>query len=199
MSGEGRAAGDSGSGGATEALRFRLAVQTVQMRLALPLPLEFTRRLEVNRLGCWVWTGPLVSGYGRVKHEGRQQSVHRIVFEAARGPIPHGLTLDHLCCNRACANPAHLEPTTVRENILRGRGLAAQNHRKTHCKHGHLLGGQNLTLDRRGARVCRECRRRRKKASYARNPETRAAEKARWYERNRERIVARARARRRSA
>lgn len=67
--------------------------------------------------GCWEWTGPKTAGgYGLFA----QTSAHRAVYERLRGPIPEGLDLDHLCRNRGCVNPAHMEPVTRSENLRRG-------------------------------------------------------------------------------
>lgn len=75
---------------------------------------------RVDRSGglfaCWPWTGPTVRGYGRL--HGRR-ATHRVAYELLVGPIAEGLTLDHLCRNKLCANPAHLEPVTLAENIRR--------------------------------------------------------------------------------
>lgn len=77
-----------------------------------------------------------------------------------RGSIPKGLTLDHLCRNRACVNPVHLEPVTNRVNILRGIGITAQNARKTHCKHGHPFTVENTIYKHGGGwRICKICNR----------------------------------------
>lgn len=68
---------------------------------------------------CWLWTRAVNrNGYGRVWRERKTQLVHRLVFEAVRGPVPAGRVLDHLCRNRRCCNPDHLQPVTVRENTL---------------------------------------------------------------------------------
>ena len=76
-----------------------------------------------------------------------------------RGPIPEGLTLDHLCRVRACVNPAHLEPVTLRENTLRSPSApTAINARKTECLRGHAFTPEN-TWVHRSRRCCRECKR----------------------------------------
>ena len=108
--------------------------------------------------GCWNWSGRVGrKGYGQFGN-GRSRStlVHKIAYEAIRGPVPDGLELDHLCRNRRCVNPDHLEPVTHRENVLRGDGLAAKNARKTLCfKCGATLGGENAVSTK--DRSCRRC------------------------------------------
>lgn len=119
--------------------------------------------------GCHVWSrskNPL--GYGRVG--GRL--AHRLTYEAAKGPIPRGLVLDHLCRNPSCCNPDHLEPVTQRENIMRGLGLAAVNASRVVCVHGHPFDGANTYRPPRGSRECKTCRR---EADRRRNPRRRAS------------------------
>ena len=92
---------------------------------------------------------------------------HRLAYELVKGPISDGLQIDHLCRNRACINPDHLEAVTQRENILRGEGVAALNARKTHCPQGHAYDEENtliLTGRQAGARRCQICARDRKYA-----------------------------------
>jgi hypothetical protein len=107
---------------------------------------------------CWLWTGSLDRhGYGKVGAHG-EGLAHRLSYVLNVGPIPEGLTLDHLCRNPRCVNPAHLEPVTGRENKLRGIGFAAQNAAKEACPLGHPLSGENL-YEHGGRRGCRACRR----------------------------------------
>lgn len=112
---------------------------------------------------CWSWTGAKCSeGYGRIQVEmGRRQGrigiTHRVAYELLVGAIPAGAHLDHLCRNRACVNPEHLEPVDCRTNVLRGSGLSAVNASKTHCKRGHEFTEDNTRRDRNGSRYCRAC------------------------------------------
>lgn len=111
---------------------------------------------------CWTWGGHInKSGYGRIHADGRQVSTHRVAYELLVGPIPPGLVLDHLCRNRACWRPDHLEAVSLRENILRGVGPTAVNAPKTHCPQGHEYTPENTRTrrgGREGQRECRKCR-----------------------------------------
>lgn len=105
---------------------------------------------------CWTWTGAANgSGYGCVKANGKVQLTHRLAYELLAGQIPTGLQIDHLCLNKRCCNPAHLEPVTARVNT--GRSVWTN---KTACKNGHPYTPENtIRRNRNGAihRQCREC------------------------------------------
>jgi hypothetical protein len=112
--------------------------------------------------GCWEWTGALTSAkYGNVGYQGKNFSAHRISYTLVIGVIPEGLVLDHLCMNRKCVNPSHLEAVTHRENILRAVT-------KTHCPHGHLYDEDNTYYPSRGSSQCRTCNRERGRINRAR-------------------------------
>jgi len=118
---------------------------------------------SLGKKECWPWPGAKnAKGYGirPFKVNGRQTSTtaHRVVWERVVGPIAVGLQLDHLCRNRECCNPSHLEPVTPLENSLRGDTVMAHNTRKTACSNGHALEGDNLHLSPEGWRVCRTCK-----------------------------------------
>lgn len=97
-----------------------------------PLPERIGAKLEYQSdTGCWVWTGATNgSGYGMIGVGQRKKYVHRATYEIARGPIPDGLMIDHLCRNPICCRPDHLEAVTNRENTLRGKVSALRHLRK---------------------------------------------------------------------
>jgi hypothetical protein len=110
--------------------------------------------------GCWEWKARKdKDGYGRTTIQRKTYQAHRVVFAALVGPIPEGMTIDHLCKNKACVNPDHMEVTTVKVNVLRSDNICSLNARKTHCPRGHPLSGENLYLYPAGGRGCRQCQR----------------------------------------
>lgn len=115
---------------------------------------------------CWVWTGTTNGrGYGRVWSVGKQKKAHRVFYELLVGDIPEDLELDHLCFNKLCVNPAHLEPVTHQENLRRAgiTGLLGPEL-KTHCPRKHPYTPENTisqlvagtTWVRRMCRICRK-------------------------------------------
>lgn len=122
---------------------------------------------------CWEWMAAKTSGgYGQFWSKPALVVSHRYAYELLIGPIPEGLQLDHLCRNRACINPQHLEPVTQQVNILRGFSVATTNRLKTHCPHGHQYTSENTYIHpRNNGRICRACARRRSRAVYQRKKE----------------------------
>lgn len=89
---------------------------------------------------CWNWTcPPTTAGYGQFQDYSHHMVLaHRWAYENLVGPIPEGLVIDHLCRNRMCVNPAHLEPVTIKENNRRGAGSGGDlNPHKGFCSRGH--------------------------------------------------------------
>lgn len=127
--------------------------------------------------GCWPWQAGITSeGYARFFERnapGGHQHAHRFAYRHFVGPIPDGMTVDHVChtndpsckggttcLHRRCVNPEHLELATRGDNARRGRHFLRE---RTHCKHGHEYTDENTSRDHKGARVCLACRRGRRK------------------------------------
>ena len=126
------------------------------------LPTRFWQYVQARSDGCWHWLssvrGHVGRKYGAFWYRGKAVAAHRLSFEKLYGPIPEGLTLDHLCRNKLCVNPLHLEPVSVWENIRRGIGPTAQHARQTHCLRGHAFHASNTYYTRgTGFRYCRAC------------------------------------------
>jgi len=116
---------------------------------------------------CWFWTGANDGnhGYGRVRLNGQTRSAHRSVYEHMNGDVPEGQELDHLCRNRQCVNPDHLEPVSHADNVRRG-SAAERKAAQTHCKHGHEYTPENTSVSY-GRRSCRTCMRARSSSRNA--------------------------------
>jgi len=117
--------------------------------------------------GCHLWIGSLArGGYGQFRRvNGKTVKSHRFAFERARGPVPPGSDLDHLCRTRCCVNPSHLDPVSRKENVRRGNGHGSE----THCAQGHAYAGDNLIITKKGFRRCRTCARRWRREHSTRN------------------------------
>lgn len=120
-------------------------------RPPLKFPANVFTRLRFMENGCVEFTGHKSRGYGKAWDGTANRFTHRLVYEMLVGPVPAGLELDHLCRNRACCNPSHLEPVTHQENTRRSEGPTAVNARKTRCKNGHPL----IEGSRDRCKVCR--------------------------------------------
>ena len=120
--------------------------------------------------GCWEWTGARSNGYGNVEVANRKRrGAHRVIYELLVGAVPDGLELDHLCRNRGCVRPDHLEPVTASENNRRGINVLARKWAsRTHCEHGHEYTPENTHIGTRGQRICRACERERQRQLRAR-------------------------------
>jgi hypothetical protein len=127
-------------------------------------PIErFIERIEFTDT-CWNWTGHLdTNGYGQIRVAGKKPMVHAFGWNTFVGPIEPGLELDHLCRNRRCVNPDHLEPVTRQVNLQR----AAAANVLTACRHGHPFTAENTRITPDGHRRCQTCARLRREAIKA--------------------------------
>ncbi len=122
---------------------------------------------------CWLWTAGPTRDYGQFSLEDQHFiGAHRWAYEFCVGPIPEGLTIDHLCRTPRCVRPDHLEPVTQQTNTLRGVSVVAKNAAKTHCIHGHPFDNENTCLVTAG-RQCRTCNRDRMRLQRSRPPKIR--------------------------
>lgn len=126
-------------------------------------PVEDRFWSKVNKTeSCWNWSHSTSgkSGYGKFFKDGKMKYAHRVAYELIKGLIPHNLFLDHLCRNRLCVNPNHLEIVTNQENCKRGlTGLLNNyNSRKTHCSQGHEFSIENTSFAKYGEKIHRRCK-----------------------------------------
>ena len=119
-----------------------------------PIP---TNRPELGP--CWICHRKVGSnGYIHMtKFQLKRTRPHRLAYELVKGPIPQGLHIDHLCRNRICVNPDHMEPVTLVENVMRGESIFAKQARQTHCKRGHEFDEANTYVYKTGNRQCKKC------------------------------------------
>lgn len=144
------------------------------MGLSRPAIDRFAEKIALTDGGCLQWIGHVERhGYARIWVDRCNVSAHRWSYEYFVGPIPDGLQIDHLCRNRACVNPEHLEPVTAAENVRRStiaEAAALRASRITHCPEGHPYSDEN-TYRSGGSRVCLACKKKRAKDDYERNRE----------------------------
>jgi hypothetical protein len=134
------------------------------------LELRFWSKVEKTET-CWLWLGhKALSGYGQfsVNRAVGNMQAHRMAYLFEKGSIPTGLVIDHLCRNKACVNPDHLEPVTQFENVLRGNSMRL----KDFCLREHKLA--EAYVSRRGKRQCRECKNLNERKRYAERRQARA-------------------------
>ena len=130
--------------------------------------------------GCWEWKGAILkNGYGRFWDGERNVLAHRFVYELCIHRITEKQHLDHICSNRGCVNPSHLQVLSNRENILKGNGPTAKNFRKTLCKRGHILTAGKFKQNGEW-RICLECAKETRRKWLRNNRETAREATRKW-------------------
>jgi hypothetical protein len=118
---------------------------------ALPLRMRFWEKIDASG-DCWEWRAYRnPEGYGIIRYRGKNERAHRVSYEFRRGAIPPGMELDHLCRNRGCVRPSHLEPVSHQDNGLRARVSSLI------CKRGHAMTPDNVVVREHDGKLRREC------------------------------------------
>lgn len=123
---------------------------------------RFFKYITPSVSGCWDWSSYFYKdGYGNFYAYKKSWRAHRFAYELLIGKIPKGLDIDHLCRNRGCVNPDHLDPVTKLENWRRGKAITVNYSQNTHCKNGHLYNIENtirgFSKNGRKRRNCKAC------------------------------------------
>lgn len=123
--------------------------------------IRFLSKISVSESGCWEWIGQLRKGYGIFSLKNQSKTAHRIMYELMKDvKLEKGVELDHLCKNRKCVNPDHIEKVSGKDNTLRGMGPTAINARRKECINGHEFTPENTYIrPDDGARDCKTCAR----------------------------------------
>lgn len=145
----------------------------------IPVIERILQKISVTDSDCWEWQGSLSTyGYGIIIIDYKQIRVHRFIYEYYHGQICPDLVIDHLCRNKKCSNPIHLEQVTNRINIQRGnagrhgkhsKGNNHYQNKKTHCKNGHEFTPENTAIRKDNSRSCKLCHKTRQKILYYNN------------------------------
>lgn len=120
---------------------------------------RFWSKVDKQFLGCWLWNQKIgKNGYASFHAKGKTTTAHRYSYQIFFGKVQDNLHIDHICRTRHCVNPDHLEAVTVKENVVeRSMGLTGFNSRKTKCKKGHELSGDNLKILKSNGKESRRC------------------------------------------
>lgn len=159
-----------------EAVRPTRGVVQMTLDSGTDLLALLLERTVTPRPDCQIWTMAVSEGYGITSLDGKAQRAHRVVWELTHGPIPDGMTIDHLCRVRSCINVAHMEVVSLAENVRRSlpyrrtrpRAVATDGRpRIAHCVNGHSFTPENSYYKPSGKRECRACATERKRAAAA--------------------------------